>query len=278
MFKKIYINGSSLSCGGSLELDSPNYDYYVNQMGIKPWKNEKEVSYGNVLADKLGIECFNDSKQGGGLDRIIRKTFDYIDNLSEEEIKTTLFLFDIPLQPTRMELFSKEFQDHLVISVYDREWESNVGGKMVKSDVSFSRSYKEPSLRLSYDTYMKHNTLISKFAKEYYDYENEAKRLVRQLILFYNFLDNKKISYNIDLNDSLFTASGQNHNQLSVIYKNNYSYKLNSNILVMETLWSLSVQEKWRLCDEIKDSNDSHLGYYGNIKYADYILDKLNKK
>ena len=39
MFKKIYVNGSSLSCGGSLELDSPNYDYYVNQKGIKPLKN-----------------------------------------------------------------------------------------------------------------------------------------------------------------------------------------------------------------------------------------------
>jgi hypothetical protein len=277
MFKKIYVNGSSLSCGGSLELDSPNYDYYVNQKSVKPWKSEKEVAYGNILANKLGIECFNDSKQGGGLDRIIRKTFDYIDNLSEEEIRTTLFIFDIPLQPSRMELYSKEFQDHLVVSIYDREWENNVDGKMVRSNVSFSRSYKNPSLRLPYDTYMRHNLLISKFAKEYYDYENETKRLVRQLILFYNFLDNKKITYNIDLNDSLFTASGQNCDELSVIYKNNYSYKLNPNILVMDTLWLLSVENNWRLCDEIEGSDDSHLGYYGNIKYADYILDKLNK-
>jgi hypothetical protein len=95
MFNKIYVNGSSLSCGGSLELDSPNYEYYVNQKGVTPWKNEKEVSYGNVLANKLGIECFNDSKQGGGLDRIIRKTFDYIDNLFNLHKKLFFSVFGI---------------------------------------------------------------------------------------------------------------------------------------------------------------------------------------
>ena len=269
-FKRIYVNGSSLSCGGSLEPNTQSYNYYVNS-GIPKWDNEKEVSYGNVLAKDLGIECVNDAKQGGGLDRIIRKTFDYIDTLTQEEIDTTLFLFDIPLQPSRVEIYSKEFKDFFVMSVYDKKWNTNIEGKTISSKISFSRAYKKEKLNLTYNQYIKHDTILNTFVDEYYDYEIETKRLLRQLILFYNFLDNKKISYIVDLNDSLFTASGYDNEDNFKIYNNNYSYKTNPNIIPMKSLWQTSVYHQWRICDEIEGNNDSHLGYYGNIKYAEFI-------
>lgn len=269
-FKRIYVNGSSLSCGGSLEPNTQSYNYYVNS-GIPKWDNEKEVSYGNVLAKDLGIECINDAKQGGGLDRIIRKTFDYIDTLTQEEIDTTLFLFDIPLQPSRVEIYSKEFKDFFVMSVYDKKWNTNIEGKTISSKISFSRAYKKEKLNLTYNQYIKHDTILNTFVDEYYDYEIETKRLLRQLILFYNFLDNKKISYIVDLNDSLFTASGYDNEDNFKIYNNNYSYKTNPNIIPMKSLWQTSVYHQWRICDEIEGNNDSHLGYYGNIKYAEFI-------
>jgi hypothetical protein len=269
-FKRIYVNGSSLSCGGSLEPNTQAYNYYVNS-GVPKWDNEKEVSYGNVLAKDLGIECVNDAKQGGGLDRIIRKTFDYIDTLTQEEIDTTLFLFDIPLQPSRVELYSKEFKDFFVMSVYDKKWNTSIEGKTISSKISFSRAYKKEKLNLTYNQYIKHDNILNTFVDEYYDYEIETKRLLRQLILFYNFLDNKKISYIVDLNDSLFTASGYDNEDNFKIYNNNYSYKTNPNIIPMKSLWQTSVYHQWRICDEIEGNNDSHLGYYGNIKYAQFI-------
>lgn len=276
-FQKIYINGSSLSCGGSLEKNTIAYKHYTENLGVPKWENEKDVSYGNVLGNMLGIECFNDAKQGGGLDRIIRKTFDFIDTLSQEEIDTTLFLFDIPLQPSRMEIYSKEFKDFLVVSIYDREWEFNIHGEKIKSSISFSRAYTDAKIKLSLNDYKKHESIIKKYADEYYDYEMETKRLLRQLILFYNFLDNKKISYNIDLNDSLFTAVGHDNNDNFKIYSNNYSYKTNPNIIPIKSIWQTSVYHQWRICDEINDNQDSHLGYYGNIKYAEFIKSQILK-
>ena len=106
ILERIYVNGSSLSCGGSLEPGSESYNYYTEKRGYLKWEDEKEKSYGNILGRILNIPVINDSKQGGGLDRLIRKTFDYIDTLSEKEINSTLFLFDIPLQPNRMEIYS----------------------------------------------------------------------------------------------------------------------------------------------------------------------------
>lgn len=276
-FDRIYVNGSSLSCGGSLELDSQFYKYYTSELGKEKWNSEKEVSYGNLLAKELGIECINDSKQGGGLDRLIRKTFDFIDDLEDDELEKTLFLFDIPLQPNRMELYSKEFEDYLVVSVYDKYYPITIDDKILNSKISFSRSYVNKNLNLSYEKYCYHNEKINQFVDQYYDFEVEITRMVRQLILFYNFLDNKKICYNIDLNDSLFTASGFDKNSL-ILYKNNYSHRLNPNILEMTTIWELSVKENWRICDEIPNNLDSHLGYFGNQKYASFIHNKLKEK
>ena len=276
-FERIYINGSSLSCGGSLEVNSQFYKYYTENLNQNKWNSEKEVSYGNLLANKLVIECINDSKQGGGLDRLIRKTFDYIDTLSDLEIEKTLFLFDIPLQPSRIELYSKEFQDYFVVSVHNKYYPVKIDDRVINSKISFSRAYTKKDYNLKYDEYLNHDKKINEFVDEYYDFEVEIKRMVRQLILFYNFLDNKKINYNIDLNDSLFTASGFDKNAL-ILYKNNYSHKLNPNILEMKTIWELSVKQGWRICDEISDTTDSHLGYFGNQKYSEFIYNKLKEK
>lgn len=277
IFERIYVNGSSLSCGGSLEPRTESYVYYTEKMGYPKWEDEKEKSYGNLLGRILNMPVINDSKQGGGLDRLIRKTFDYIDTLSEKEVNSTLFLFDIPLQPNRMEIYSKEFSDYLVVSVYNKKYKRQVESKTVDSKISFSRAYKKESLDLSYDQYIKHDKIINQIVEKYYDFEVELKRMIRQLILFYNFLDGKKIYYNIDLNDSLFTASGFKRDDL-VLYRNNYSQIDNPRKIEMKTIWDLSVTNKWRICDEIKGNDDSHLGLIGNLSYAKFIEEKIKEK
>jgi hypothetical protein len=69
--KQIYVNGSSLSCGGGLEPNTQAFSIYT-QIGIEKWYDSKDVSYGNQLANILGADVVNESKQGGGLDRLIR--------------------------------------------------------------------------------------------------------------------------------------------------------------------------------------------------------------
>ena len=69
--KQIYVNGSSLSCGGGLEPNTQAFSIYTES--VRKWDNSKHVSYGNQLGVLLGIDVTNESKQGGGLDRLIRK-------------------------------------------------------------------------------------------------------------------------------------------------------------------------------------------------------------
>jgi hypothetical protein len=282
-FKKLYINGSSLSCGGGLEPDSPAYVHYTSVDNIKRWSNSKSASYGNILGEMLGIEVINESKQGGGLDRLIRKTYDYITNTPLSEIEETLFIFDIPLQPTRMEVYSNQYKDWLVCSIAldDKGNHSSVQirnqGNWWDSKLSISRGFFRPELRIPYDEYIKHDKILNDFITEYFDKEITIKRMMRELTMFYSYLDSFNLNYFRDNTDTLFAAS---LNTDDFRLKNEYLKRLqkqvsnNSNIIDCNSIWDLSSKMKWTIADETP-INDAHLGYYGNKKYAEYLFEKI---
>ena len=81
---------------------------YTNPNVFKPfnefdWVREK-YNYANRVADELGIKLINESIFGGSANRVIRKTVQYIIENTEEDLKSTLFLIEIP-PPGRNEMY-----------------------------------------------------------------------------------------------------------------------------------------------------------------------------
>ena len=159
-FSQIYVNGSSLSCGGSLHFKSTAWRFYTTEQEVKSWKNSKDVSYGNVLGKMLGINVVNEAKEGGGLDRLIRKTYDFISTSTLEELSETLFIFDIPLQPARFEVYSRKHNDWFTVAVSYKGGEDpneyspiEVSRDTTKwlSNLSFSRGWGDNSKLLELD-------------------------------------------------------------------------------------------------------------------------------
>jgi len=106
--KQIYVNGSSLSCGGGLEPNTQAFSIYTES--VKKWDNSKNVSYGNQLGVLLGVDVVNESKQGGGLDRLIRKTYEVIDSADSSAnltAKTTAIKLIADIESKRLEMLQK---------------------------------------------------------------------------------------------------------------------------------------------------------------------------
>lgn len=285
-FSQIYINGSSLSCGGSLEYKSLAWRYYTTEKDIDIWKDSREVSYGNILGKKLGVNIINEAKEGGGLDRVIRKTYDFISERTLEELSQTLFVFDIPLQPARFEVYSRKHNDWFVVSIsykggedpneynpieVSRDWDSWL------SNLSFSLGFNNPSLNLTLEELKEHDELLCKIVDYYHDYDVNANRLLRELTMFYCFLDKMKINYYRDNNETIFAGSINFHKRngtRDLMSKLKLFETSNENVINCPTIWNLSEKKKWRICDETP-INDAHLGYFGNIKYAEYLYEKL---
>lgn len=99
--KKLYTNGSSITWGWPLHEDRIKKLY--SDIGIVYQKRE-DVIWPTLLANNLKLELIEDSRWGGSVDRLIRKTYEYcFKNL--DNIKETLFVLELPIG-FRTEMFS----------------------------------------------------------------------------------------------------------------------------------------------------------------------------
>jgi hypothetical protein len=81
---------------------------YTNPNVFKPfnqfdWVREK-YNYASRVAEYFNVPIINESIFGGSLHRVIRKTLKYIIETPDEELKSTLFILEIP-PPGRQEMY-----------------------------------------------------------------------------------------------------------------------------------------------------------------------------
>jgi hypothetical protein len=119
-----YVNGSSHTKGGGFESTSEGGDrydemseYYKSNYNIT-WKNTVEINWGTRLSKLLGIKCHNESIQGGGTDRVIRKTYEFIENNYYQKDKFFIIL-ETP-DDSRVDLYYKPYEKHFLFNVDGR--------------------------------------------------------------------------------------------------------------------------------------------------------------
>lgn len=110
MINKIYINGGS-QCIAAGFIWSDVKDIYKNRGIIID--SHLDVSYPHLLSKRLGVDLVNEGAPGGSINRMIRKTFDYIFN---NDISNTLFILEIP-PGWRDEFYSIELKRYVNITI-----------------------------------------------------------------------------------------------------------------------------------------------------------------
>lgn len=109
MIKKIYANGCSWTDGDTMVVNG-----LFEKLGIS--ESGKKYSYPKLLANKYNLELIDESRYGGSLNRIIRKTWRYIER--QRDVSETIFILEIP-NGTRDEIFCVDLNDYLNITPSD---------------------------------------------------------------------------------------------------------------------------------------------------------------
>ncbi|NDB29535.1 hypothetical protein EB155_07075, partial [archaeon] len=127
-FKIAYFNGCSFTQGGGLETindvdwnerDEKGFEkgledgrrdvlkIYNEIYGIPYWNSRLDVAYPSIFANLTHIQTINDSQSGGGIERIIRTTQDFLaDNWeNRKDLLVILELADFQ----RLEFYSNTF-------------------------------------------------------------------------------------------------------------------------------------------------------------------------
>jgi hypothetical protein len=257
--KYLYANGSSVSAGGGFEEYKYRTDIrnsYKNK-GIDLPTTQIECSFPYIISQKLGLECINDSKSGGGIDRMIRTTFEWIKK-NKSKVSQTIFLLE-PQNGIRLDWYIKEWNDFGILNAHlnsNGEYPFTLVKDWFTDDESeqqeWNHKYYEP---------------INQFFNNFYDENVYSQNEELKLIFFLAYLNQKNIDYLISIPHLHYKSEVYN-----VVPKNKNINKFLEN----DGAWDYCRKNKWLISDEI-NNEDNHIGYFGNKKIADTILEIINE-
>ncbi len=248
-----YTNGSSHTRGGGFEtLDEEGFfadamaEYYKKHYNIT-WRSTDEVNYATRLSKHIDIKVVNESMQGGGLDRIIRKTYDFIESNWEKRHKFFIIL-EAP-DASRIDLYYKPYKKYFLLN-YDRH-------EQIYGTLSYFPKPKDTeSLQDDFHLY----------ANKFYDHREHHYSNERKLMGLYSFCKRHNIAIKL--------MSGMRHLAETYEQTDILSNKNTDDFEIIE--WC--IQNKKQIKHETNfEIIDGHPGYFAHIEYAEIWRDWLDK-
>jgi hypothetical protein len=251
-FDKIYANGSSFTCAGGL--NSPLIrGMYKSLLNLNLSDDYIQYAYPNIIAKKLKVNIINEAASVGSVNRVIRKTYEYIYK-NPPILLETLFILELPPM-WRDEIYSNEF---------DKPMNINVG------------VFTDPKVGIS-----------AALGKKINNVTNVQKNLESY---FYNFV-NFEFDYKKTMNNLLGLMYFLKHNNLNVILLDNCEFEkflkdnypkhdfnfINFDNQLMYNWFDINML---KINDELGNNieRDNHAGIVGNQQIANIVLNYLDNK
>jgi hypothetical protein len=260
-YKYFYVNGCSHCEGGGLEEPEIRENSVVPEYQKKynvTWSNRSEVNFGKRLSDIIGVPCINESKCGGGVERLVRKTYDFI--YEHWDKKDQFFLILEKPDSTRSEFYFNEIGDYFISN-------SNFMGPERILEYGFStRSYFNKDI---YETDIKYQTKFKQWFLDFFNFEENLKKNEHQFIGLYSFCKMNDIKIFIMSPNEIYFRKCFLREDIISFDKYNFG----------DDIVGWCKRNKLLIKNELSGiSNDQHPGYFGHIEYAKQLAEFLQKK
>jgi len=266
-FDTIYVNGSSLTAGGGMNVPM-NKQEYKRLLNIDIG-DEKDVTYPKYISDHFNTELIHEAQCGGGAPRLIRMTYNYIQKVGIERARKTLFLFEITDPVHRIDFYCEKINDYVIVNVrYDNEWDNDgaissiqIQETTTEDGIHYDRKFFEGEIEKEVKT----------FLEKYHNPVTYTKKFVGEIAGLFSFLDANDIEYFFMFdNNTLQTPFQEYYNKLE--YRD-LKFDGYSSINQFSGFNGLTVSH------DLKGyTDDLHPGYYGHKLYSEKLIDLLIEK
>lgn len=253
-YEFFYVNGSSHTAGGGFETrDCNGYwgqeiaDYYQKNYNVS-WKHHNDVSFAAWLSKNLDIPHYNWAKQGGGLDRVIRLTYEFIDRNWKDRHKFFIIL-ETP-DASRVDLYYNPIKDYLVCNINPNEV-----------------MYGTPSYFPKPENVEDFQSDVQFYQRKFYDHKQHHNKNETNLLGLYSFCKRTNIAIKImsgirtivypDMYLESDLISGWNDEHLDII------------VYAMNNKKQIKHETKGKIID-------GHPGYFAHKDYADLLKNWLD--
>lgn len=264
----IYCNGSSLSAGGGLyELGVK--EAYKNLHRVQ-WENEKDVTYAKYISDYFNCNLIHDAQCGSGAPRLVRRTYEHIQNIGIDEAKKTLFLFEITDPIHRVDMYCKEINDHIIVNV---RYDDYSDGRL--SDLSVVYSYSpnnNPHPNGFFNGKIEGEVL--NYLDSFHDPIVYTNKFKGELVGLFSFLDKLGIQYYYMFDN----PNGLKH-PFGVVYD---ELDLKHQLIIEDDVYTTSHfchKHKLTIKDETHNyTEDTHPGYFGYKKFSEIAINFIKTR
>jgi hypothetical protein len=250
-YKYFFVHGCSNCEGGGLEEPAINknskHELYKEKYGLE-WNTRKDVNFVKRLSDIIEIKHINYAKSGAGVERIVRETYEFIQNNWKDKDKFFIIL-EKP-DPGRIEVFYAKNKSYYIINT-----QKGTDGKLL--DFSYAtREYFNYPIK---DEDIKYQNDFEEYFNNFYDFFENLKKTEFMFAGLYSFCKQNGIKiFLMNKNEIYLTDTFANEDIIT--FKNG---KETGNI----SEWCIKM--KYTISDELGGNvKDFHPGYYGHIEYA----------
>jgi hypothetical protein len=256
-FDTIYVNGCSHTAGGGL-YDPTIKKYYRDTFGVS-WKSEREITYPKRLSDYFNCNLVDDSMCGSGAPRLVRTTFEYIMKVGVERAKSTLFIFNINTPIHRLDFYSNEINDYLIVNV-----QYNDDGSFLFVNATDNHSLTETKYPRDYfDKKIKPD--IQYYLSNYHEPLLYLDKIHNEVVGLFSFLELHNIDYYFGF-DTGFPNKPINKSR-------------EIDIGGHSTIYEYISANNLRISDETNNfAGDGHPGYFAHKKYAEELIKFIEGK
>lgn len=271
-FHTIYFSGCSYTEGGGLNpaiwRTYRDRDYHKRYLDIDVdrlvGERERDGCYPTLVGKELNLFVQNDAACGGGIERSIRKIYDYINSESIERLQETIFFLELAPGTNRWDMYSNEEKDYLICNLnYDKDY---------NKQIYLTKNYLVPTF-ITKEYFQKYSQFIS----DYYDLEfndtEKQKEITNKLLGLISFFYLNNIEFYLSGDLKHLTGISKFYPDLyQRIFYLNVDDKKYSDI----SEWSRNVQN--RIEDDLFNSTDGHPGLLAHRIWAKEIVTFLNNK
>jgi hypothetical protein len=249
MISKIFVSGGSHCIGGGFNWENV-VDVYRTEMNINI-ENGFDITYPKLLGNYFNSDVIFEGEFGGSINRMIRKTYEYIFN---NNVADTLFILEVP-PGWRDEFYSNELNRNVNMTI------GNILSPDDNTDVANGNDVK--------DLHKIHKDITNYFYN-FIDYEIDKRKWMYSLIGLLSYFQLHKLKYivmdNGDLQQFLKSQnkSEDDYNLLWFDKGNSLNNWINENGLTIK----LETNNK---------SNDEHLSIKGHQMVAEKIINYVKE-
>ena len=257
-YKYFYINGSSHVEGGGLEesalVKKSVIPFYEKKYNVS-WMTRKEVNFGTRLSEMINVQCINDAKCGGGPERVIRMTYEFIYNNWKDKDR-----FFIILEKPSSDRFEFNFNSEYYIGNSTHKTDSN--------STEFLFAARDYFDKVKYNEDKIYQSLFLNYHDNFINYTENVKKYDFAFAGLYSFCKRNDIKIFMMMGNDFYFNNIYDEKDIIRFEKNELS-----------DILTFCKKNKLTISDETDgEYKDFHPGYFGHIEYAKQLYKFLKNE